>query len=243
MYKKYQDEEGNFYDVILYTGYNVKDVIEFLDNKPITYSYSLISDQDRDETVKTSIDIIYKNDIEDHIYLFTYEYLVYDIKKNYIYTYRYELFNKLFKKVNMIEKKSITEDDSSASNVISILGTDYRLVRVPYNTNGVDECTQGICDRNLKKIIIGDTSTIDRYKDQSSPWRYKQEEATLHHEIVHAYFTECGMNSQVRHTYGPWSEDEEIVDWTAFMNRKISASFDEADKWLSDLFKQESIKI
>lgn len=237
MFKKYQDKEGNFYDAILYTGYNAKDVIEFLENRPITCSYSLFSDLSNDGTSKTYIDIkIDINNIEDHIYLFTYEYLVYDIKKKYYYTYKPEIFDENFKEVNMIEKKSITEDNSSVSNVISILGTEYKLVRVPYNTNGLDEFTQGICDRNLKKIIIEDISTTDRYKNQSSLWRYKEEEATLHHEIVHAYFTECGMNSQVRQTYGPWSEDEEIVDWIAFMSKKIVNTFDQADTWLVSQF-------
>lgn len=105
MPKKYKDEEGNFYDAILYTGFNLKDVIKFLDNKPIIYSYSMFSDLSNDGISKTYIGIkldINDGEEKDYIYLFTYEYLVYDIKKKYIYTYRYELFNNLFKEVNII---------------------------------------------------------------------------------------------------------------------------------------------
>jgi len=246
-FKKYQDKEGNFYDAILYTGYNAKDVIEFLENRPITCSYSLFSDQSNDGTSKTYIDIkIDINDTEDHIYLFTYEYLVYDIKKKYYYTYKPEIFDENFKEVSDIDDDKDTTCESSkddkTNSYIIILGTPYKLCRVSSDhRNGFDKVL-GVCDRNLKVIYVIDTNTIESYKNKDADWRFKEEQSTLHHEIVHAYFTECGLNSCTRNTVVPWSEDDEIVDWIAFMNRKISASFDEADKWLSDLFKQESNK-
>ena len=126
--------------------------------------------------------------------------------------------------------------------LINILGTDYDLCRVPVGyKDGFDEVL-GLCDRNLKVIYIVDTNTVESYKNKDTAWKFREAQHNLHHEIVHAYFTECGLNSCTRNTVVPWSEDEEIVDWITFMTKKISASFDEAYKWLSNLFKQESNK-
>ena len=264
MPKKYQDKEGNFYDAILYTGYNAEDVIEFLENRPIVflnnrpivYSYSLFSDQYNDGTSKTYIDIkIDFNNTEDHIYLFTYEYLVYDIKKKYYYTYKPEIFDKNFKEVEMVVEKPVSEnkdmieaigenqedriekETQNTNNVISILGTDYCMFRYPDGTNEIDSVIQGMCDVNLKQIKLLDTSTTDRYKDKPAIWKYEQERHTLHHEIVHAYLSECGLLSSCNHTYGPWAQEEEIVDWIAYMNRKITKTFDQADIWLINEFE------
>ena len=246
-FKRYRYQDGRLYDVILYDGYNKDDIVNFLDERFIkhtcTESYIDQSNGDRKTYIDIKIDI---NDDIINVYLFPYRYLLYDIGKKYIDTCESETLYKNFKEVSDIDddKDTIIESskDDKTNSYITILGTDYSLCRVSSDhRNGFDKVL-GVCDRNLKVIYVIDTNTIESYKNKDADWRFREEQHSLHHEIVHAYFTECGLNSCVKNTVVPWSEDEEIVDWIAFMNRKISASFDEADKWLSDLFKQESDK-
>lgn len=246
-FKRYRYQDGRLYDVILYDGYNKDDIVNFLDERFIkhTCAESYIDQSNGDH--KTYIDI--KIDINDdiiNVYLFPYRYLLYDIGKKHIDTCEPETLYKNFKEVSDIDddKDTIIESpkDDKTNSYITILGTDYSLCRVSSDhRNGFDKVL-GVCDRNLKVIYVIDTNTIESFKNKDADWRFREEQHSLHHEIVHAYFTECGLNSCVKNTVVPWSEDEEIVDWIAFMNRKISASFDEADMWLSDLFKQESNK-
>jgi len=245
MLKKYQDEEGNFYDAILYTGYNAEDVIEFLENRPIVflddrpivYSYSLLSDQYNDGTSKTYIDIkIDFNNTEDHIYLFTYEYLVYDIKKKYYYTYKPEIFDKNFKEVNMIEKKSITEDNSSVSNIVSILGTEYKLFREPSSSWKFVDGIMGRCDSYLKEIsisILNRDSVINKGKPDE--WFFLNEAEIARHEIVHAFLNESGLSYNTKSSTS-WATNEEMIDWIALQADKISKAFKEAEAWLRSQF-------
>lgn len=246
-FKRYRYKDGRLYDVILYDGYNKDDIINFLDERSIKHTCveSYIDQFNGD--LKTHIEI--KIDINDDnivdVYLSPYKYLLYDIDKKYIDTCEPETLYKNFKEVSIDDDKDTTSEspkDDKTNSYISILGTPYSLRRVSSDHRiGFDQIL-GLCDRMLKVIYVIDTNTIESYKNRDTDWKFKEEQYNLHHEIVHAYFTECGLNSCTRNTVVPWSEDEEIVDWIAFMNRKISASFDEADKWLSDLFKQESNK-
>ncbi len=242
-FKRYKYQDGRLYDVILYDGYNKDDIVNFLDERFIkhtcTQSYIDQSNGDRKTYIDIKIDI--NDDTTINVYLFPYRYLLYDIGKKYIDTCESETLYKNFKEVSDIDddKDTIIESskDDKTNSYITILGTPYKLCRVSIDHRiGFDQIL-GLCDRNLKVIYVINTNTIESYKNKDADWRFKEEQSTLHHEIVHAYFTECGLNSCTRNTVVPWSEDDEIVDWIAFMNRKISASFDEADKWLSDLFK------
>ena len=245
-FKRYRYKDGRLYDVILYDGYNKDDIVDFLNERSIKHScmQSYIEQPNGDRTTYIDIKININNINNDiyGVYLFPYRYLLYDISNKYIDTCEAETLYKNFKEVSDIDddKDTIIESskDDKTNSYITILGTDYTLCRVSSDHKiGFDEVL-GLCDRNLKIIYVIDTNTVESYKNKDTDWKFREEQHNLHHEIVHAYFTECGLNSCARNTVVPWSEDEEIVDWIAFMNRKISASFDEADKWLSDLFKQ-----
>ena len=126
------------------------------------------------------------------------------------------------------------------NNIINILGTEYTLHYRTADNN--DSSIRGSCDRNLKNITIFSLSTIDTYKNNSDEWRYADEVYTLHHEIVHAYLTDFFFFFSVRSCYGPWSEDEEIVDWISWMTIKMANSFKEAEIWLSECFKSKEIE-
>ncbi len=244
-FKRYKDQDGKLYDDILYDGYNYDDIVDFLDKRSIKHT-SIQSNIDQlktngDRTPYMDIKI---NDI-DNIFLFPYNrHLLYDISKKHITTCEPETLYKNFKEVSIDDDKDTiieSSKDDKTNSYITILGTNYNLRRVSSDYKiGFDEIL-GLCDRHLKVIYVIDTNTVtvESYKNKDADWRFREEQFNLHHEIVHAYLTECGLNSCTKNATAPWTEDEEIVDWIAFMNRKISASFDEADKWLSDIFKQE----
>lgn len=237
-FKRYRYQDGRLYDAILYDGYNKDDIVNFLDERFIKHtcvqSYIDQSNGDRKMYIDIKIDI--NDDIIVNVYLFPYRYLLYDIGKKYIDTCEPETLYKNFKEVSDIDDDKDTTSESSkddkTNSYISILGTSYKLCRVSSDYKiGFDQIL-GLCDRNLKVIYVIDTNTVESYKNRDTDWRFREEQHNLHHEIVHAYFTECGLNSCVKNTVVPWSEDEEIVDWIAFMTKKISASFYEADEWL-----------
>lgn len=237
-FKRYRYKDGRLYDAILYDGYNKDDIINFLDERSIKHTCveSYIDQFNGDSKTHIEIKIDINDDNIVDVYLSPYWYLLYDIDKKYIDTCEPETLYKNFKEVSDIDDDKDTTSglskDDKTNRYITILGTSYKLCRVSSDhRNGFDKVL-GVCDRNLKVIYVIDTSTIESYKNKDTDWRFKEEQHSLHHEIVHAYFTECGLNSCVKNTVVPWSEDEEIVDWIAFMTKKISASFDEADEWL-----------
>lgn len=239
--KRYKYQDGRLYDVILYNGYNENDIINFLDERSIKYTcaQSYIDQPNGDRTTYIDIKIDINDDIID-VYLFPYRYLVYDINKKYIDTCEPETLYKNFKEVSDIDDdKDITSEsskDDKTNSCITILGTSYKLCRVSSDYKiGFDKIL-GLCDRNLKIIYVIDTNTVEGYKNKDTDWKFREEQHNLHHEIVHAYFTECGLNSCTRNTVVPWSEDEEIVDWIAFMSKKIVNTFDQADTWLISQF-------
>lgn len=130
-------------------------------------------------------------------------------------------------------------EEIKGNNYIYILGTPYELLRVSVGFEGILETTAGVCDRNLKRIIIVNTNSVESYKDKSKEWKFKDESSTIRHEIVHAYLAECGLLASTSSSYGPWAENEEMVDWMGVMGDKMFKTFKEADKWLDEEFYKE----
>lgn len=112
----------------------------------------------------------------------------------------------------------------------SILGTEYTVTKKKYDDfpyfakNSVD----GICDSVSHEIIYGDMTTFPGWEDETPEYAVQAEKGVLRHEIVHAFLNESGLQ-QCAHTFdGPWSKDEEIVDWIAIQGPKIYAAWVEA---------------
>ena len=50
---------------------------------------------------------------------------------------------------------------------------------------------------------------------------------TLRHEILHAFLFESGLDAGSIATYGPWANNEEMVDWFAIQSPKIFKVYSE----------------
>ena len=53
------------------------------------------------------------------------------------------------------------------------------------------------------------------------------EKHTLRHEIVHAFLDESGLKESAGKNRGPWSKNEETVDWMATQIPKITKLYKE----------------
>lgn len=97
-----------------------------------------------------------------------------------------------------------------------ILGTEYELIRndeTLKEINADGECrgySKVIRIRPLNDMLFGDASDEEKEK------RYKE---VLRHEIVHAFFNECGLDD--------YCNNEELVDWIAIQFPKMLKVFQE----------------
>lgn len=241
-FKRYRYQDGRLYDVILYDGYNKDDIVNFLDERFIkhTCTESYIDQSNGDH--KTHIDI--KIDINDDnivdVYLSPYSYLLYDIGKKYIDKCEPETLCKNFKEVSIDDDKDTINEspkDDKINSYITILGTPYKLQRLPNSDPKFYKFVYGRCDSYTKEISIRDM--YDEYKDETwhlIEWFIKNEEEILHHEIVHAYLNEAGLIGKKSKDSGTWSGNEDMVEWVAQMIYRISDTFREADAWLKDQY-------
>lgn len=103
---------------------------------------------------------------------------------------------------------------------INVLGTLYNLIE----SNKVDdpalEHCDGYCDDTTKMCVIDTMNNSDVLAKQNMQ-DYKRK--VIRHELVHAFLFECGLASN------SWANNEEIVDWIAYMFPKLKSAFEEAD--------------
>lgn len=101
-------------------------------------------------------------------------------------------------------------------NRMLILGTEYELIRSDESLKEIDadgECrgySKVIRIRPLKDMLLGDASDEER-KD-----RYNE---VLRHEVIHAFFHECGLDD--------YCNNEELVYWLAMQFPKMLKVFQE----------------
>lgn len=88
-------------------------------------------------------------------------------------------------------------DQQSKSEVINIKGTDYKIVFQDYLCGSL-----GVTRPVAKEIFIENSDNIDDLKD------------TIAHELIHAYFYECGLQQ--------YFDDEILVTWLGKHIFKIS---------------------
>lgn len=100
---------------------------------------------------------------------------------------------------------------------INVLGTKYTLEeRNPQSEPALERRT-GFCDTTSKEIVIASAyqASVNSVK---APDIVKME--TIRHELVHAFFSESGMEG--------WSSDEALVDWVAIQFPKMQQAMREA---------------
>ena len=108
---------------------------------------------------------------------------------------------------------------------VNVLGAVYRVCTgVSYRKDSGLKGRFGYCSFSDRRIVVGDLSTCDTWKDESKEAREAQERLTLRHELIHAFLRESGLDSS---SCGAecWARNEEMVDWVAIQYPKISAAF------------------
>lgn len=104
---------------------------------------------------------------------------------------------------------------------VGILGTEYEIVKQTEKENPKLADASGLCEVYSKQIIIKDYDHADS-KIFGNIEVYDKE--TLRHEIIHAFFAECGLRSSC-----DYAENEELVDWIAIQFPKMLKVFQEVD--------------
>lgn len=98
---------------------------------------------------------------------------------------------------------------------ISILGTDYEIIKQKKEENPKLDNSWAYTEPYSKKIIISE----DLGKNLTINTAERQDlfaEKVLRHEIIHAFFTESGLNSEC-----DYATNEELIDWIAIQFPKI----------------------
>lgn len=112
-------------------------------------------------------------------------------------------------------------------NDLAILGSIWKVLRLPQNEDPVLEKVDGYCDWTVRKIVVcwsnPEDSDTDCLADLVS---YRKK--VLRHEIVHAFLKECGLMENSLET-SAWANNEEMVDWFAVMGERIHQAWKEAD--------------
>ena len=113
---------------------------------------------------------------------------------------------------------------------VSILGTEYQIEVKKYDEEeAFARCNIiGRCSGYEKTIQICDMTTHPNWKEESPVSCAAIQREITRHEIIHAFLDESGLGDNA-HTYnGPWTQNEEMVDWIAQQHPKLERAFREA---------------
>lgn len=106
---------------------------------------------------------------------------------------------------------------------VKILGTTYEVVVKKY-ADDPEFDRRGICgyqDSVMKRVVVCDMRTWPTWENEEFERCQAAQRETLRHEIVHAFFSESGLeDSSLQYSAG-WAKNEEMVDWIALQGPKI----------------------
>lgn len=113
---------------------------------------------------------------------------------------------------------------------INVLGTEYTVTVKKYKEDGAFErrSLDGYCDGYAKRIVLCDLSTYPGWEHEAADTVQEAHKETLRHEIVHAFFDESGLADNATACDGPWSENEEMIDWWAIQGPKVYKAWQQA---------------
>lgn len=100
---------------------------------------------------------------------------------------------------------------------INILGTEYILEQ---DESIIDKDCDGLCAEYSKKISIRPVHEM-LCKDCTDQEREKRYNEVLRHEIIHAAFSESGLDD--------YSNNEQLVNWIAIQFPKLFKLFNELE--------------
>lgn len=104
------------------------------------------------------------------------------------------------------------------SKTVNILGTEYTIKRKKFSSEDCD----GYCDNTNKVIVV----RKDNYNNVGNfEWLMKKQ---LRHEIIHAFLSESGLQSNFEHSQR-FGHEETMVDWIAIQFPKMLEVFKELD--------------
>lgn len=110
---------------------------------------------------------------------------------------------------------------------IDVLGTKYK-VHIGVSVEQDEDLANrfGYCDPMSRKIVIVDLNTVESWKREDDVNKQYQINATLRHEVIHAFLAESGLWSSSLGT-DCWAMNEEMIDWFAMQLPKILKVFEQ----------------
>lgn len=111
------------------------------------------------------------------------------------------------------------------NKTVNILGTEYAIKRKKEDEDDKLKENDGYCDSSTKEIVLL-IYEDDVMNKNSMEQYYKQ---VLRHEIVHAFLSESGLESNAGKYNNSWAYNEEMIDWFAIQSPKIFKVFQELD--------------
>lgn len=99
---------------------------------------------------------------------------------------------------------------------VNVLGTDYKIIEEPFSDKGED----GYCDYTSHEIHIRNDN-VNELGDFTA-----NKKKQLRHEIVHAFLSESGLQSNFEH-FTKFGHEETMVDWLAIQFPKIAKVYEQ----------------
>lgn len=130
--------------------------------------------------------------------------------------------------------------------VIEVLGSIYTIELKDLKDDEQLKELCGYCSFNGHKLVIRQDQ--EYFKDKTEEWIINELCSTIRHEVIHAFMYESGLNQCAFGYTGPWSRNEEMVDWFAIQSPKIFKIFTKLDlityhqEKLFDKIKEEDKK-
>ena len=114
---------------------------------------------------------------------------------------------------------------------INVLGTEYTIVirKISDDQEMKNNQLVGYCSGLEHKIIISDLNEKEYFPNLTDEEKDRFFKETLRHEIIHAHLNESGLKNCTSSVSGPWSKNEEMVDWIAIQFPKLLNVFMEAN--------------
>lgn len=114
---------------------------------------------------------------------------------------------------------------------VKILGEEYTIEEHKISEDEYMKKMRfsGYCSEYTKKIVYADLNEKEFFEhmDVVSKERYKKE--IIRHEILHAFLNESGLSDNSSNYDGPWTKNEEMIDFFAIQFEKIKEVFAKAD--------------
>lgn len=114
---------------------------------------------------------------------------------------------------------------------INVLGAEYTISVKKYDEDEAFErrSIDGYCDSWTRQIVVCDMSTYKGWEHELPDTIDAVQKEAMRHEIVHAFFSESGLEDSALSPDVAWTKNEELVDWIAIQGPKIWKAWQEAD--------------